>query len=826
MPHHEQRASWWGDVAHDIRHGVRLLRRSPMFTVVAILTLTLGIGANIAIFSLIDVLVLRDLPVRDPASLVQFLWQYPGDPPLSFFSVPDYERFRDRNSVFSDIIGTAPVSIAVQVDGAASETVRAEFVTGNFFPVLGVRPAAGRLLSAEDQKPGAAPAAVVSWSYWRSRFNRSPGVLSSRIILQNLPVVQNLAVPVPVVGVAERSFSGLVVGYEPDVWISAATLGTRLPGFVMMARLKDGITIDRARAEMRVLDRPRIEEFARKDPQWLKVTLEVDSARSGLWTPLHGQFTKPLLGLLAIVGMLLLLACSNIGSMLLARGANRQREIAVRMSLGAGRFRIVRQMLAESLVLAATGGLIGIVAASLSGGLLARILTAGTRMIGPPPRLDVTVDANVLMFTTGVTMLAGILFTVAPTLAAMRSSPMSVLHERGGTGQTTSRRLFSNGLVVAQVALSLVLVSVSQLYLGHLANLRNRSLGFNRNSVLLISVDTARGSRSHDQVISLYPEVLDQLGGIAGVRSVTVSGMIPLSGAAGSRFVTVEGFQEEPQARRRLLLNGVAPNYFATFGTPLIAGRDFTSADVRPARVAIVNQAMARYYFHGGSPLGKHVWFDNETEPYEIVGLVGDAKYADIRSAAPPTIYLHYSTLSRPPSQFSLRTSVPPLTVSSEVRQVLEDPARSLPVTSVTTLAEHVDAVIVPERLIAGLSAFFGAVGISLAAMGLYGLLAFMVAQRTREIGVRMALGATVGHVTSLVLKRALGLVCAGLIIGLPIAFWSERMAAAMVENLAADSLFPIAVAGVGAIAVSLLAAWMPARRASRVDPVVALRAE
>jgi predicted permease len=791
-----------------------------VFTTVALLTLALAIGANTAIFSLVNVLVLRDLPVRDPASLVQFLWQYPGDPPLSFFSAQQYEDFRDTNSVFSDVIGTAPASVAARVGGASSETLSAEFVTGNFFPALGLRPALGRLLGSEDDRPGAAPAAVVSWSYWKRRFDLDPRMLGTRIVVPDVPVT------VTVVGVADQAFSGLAVGYKPDVWVPAATLGSRQPGFVLMARLNDGISLERARAEMQVLDRPRIEELARGDPQWLDVTLEVEPARAGLWTPLHGQFTNPLLVLMAVVGLLLLLACANIGSLLLARGAARQREMALRVSLGAGRLRIVRQILTESLLLSVAGSLLGVIGAYFGADMLVRIMASGTQLLGPAPHLDLPIDGSVLAFTTAVTVVAAVLFGAAPAWAACTSAPAPVLHGRGRAGHAGRRRVFGNGLVVTQVALSLVLLSVSQLYLGHLSSLRNRSLGFDRDSVLLVSVDPARGGLSRDELNRLYGEALGRLEAMPGVQSATVSGMTPMSGGAGSRFVTVEGFQEAAQARRRLSLNGVAHNYFATFGTPLIAGRDFLAADANPSRVAIVNEAMARYYFAGDSPIGRHVWFDDEVEPYEIVGLVGDAKYADIRAAAPPTMYIHHSQLFNAPSVFSLRTSVPPAAVAGEARRVLDDVLGNVRVTDATTLAELVDAAIVPERLIATLSGFFGGVAVLLAAIGLYGLLAYTVARRTHEIGVRVALGATGRDVTGMVLMSALRLVCVGLVIGAPVAIWSKRVAAGMVENLPADSLFPIAVAAAGTVVVALLAAFVPASRAARVDPLVALRSE
>lgn len=817
MPDREPRASSWMRLAQDLRQAIRTLRRAPLFAVIALLTLTVGVGANTAIFSLVNVLVLRDLPVRNPSRLVQFLWQYPGDPPMGSFFTEEYERFRDGNTVFEEVFGTYPATIAAEV-GGVTETVNAEVITANFFPALGVRPAVGRLVGAQDAEAGAPGTAVISWSYWRKRFNEDPGVLGTPVVV--------LGVVTTVIGVAERDFAGLSVGQKPDVWIAASAFGSKQPGFIVLARLKDDVTIDRARAQMLVLDRPRIEARARRDPQWLTVKLQVESARAGIWTTLHGQFTRPLLVLLAIVGVLLLLGCANLGSMLLVRGAARQHEMAVRISLGADRVQLVRQVLSESVILAGVGSLLGVATAYVGTPLLVRIVMSGRRVLGGPSTFDAPVDPNVLGFAAGVAILAALFFGIAPAWAAFRLAPAAMLQQRGLAGQTASRRLFGNGLVITQVTLSLILLSVSLLYVGHLSSLRNRSLGFDRHSVLLVSVDKARTRQSPDQLAVLYPDVLEQLSRLTGVRAATVSAMIPLSGAAGSRFVTVEGFHEDPQARRRLLLNGVAPNYFATFGTPLIAGRDFGAADARPARVAIVNEAMARYYFAATSPLGKFVWFEQDALPYEIVGLVGNAKYADVRAAAPPTIYLHYSTLQQIPTEFSLRTSRAPQALADDVRRILEAPPTNLPITRITTLAEHVDATLVPERLITALSGLFGVVGILLTATGLYGLLAYAVARRTREIGVRMAVGATPRSVMALVLRQALGLVGVGLIIGLPIAFWTKQIAGAMVENLSADSLFPIVTAIIGTIAVSLLAAWVPARRATRVDPLTALRSE
>jgi putative ABC transport system permease protein len=809
---------WLEDLIQDVRYGVRTLRRTPIFTVLMIATLTLAIGANTATFSLVDPLLFRDLPVRDPGSLAQFTWRYPGDPPLNLFTLENYQQYRDGNTVFSDIVGLVPL---LTKSPTGSEPIGAEVVTGNFFHALGVRPALGRVLDVSDDTPGGAPTAVVSSRYWQAQFNGEARALGAIVDINDSRLPEPMQATV--VGVAEPGFSGVTVGRRPDVWLSVGAIPTAMRSraqLALMARLKPGASIAQARAEMRVLDQPRIDGLAQRDPQWRHVAIDVKPARAGLSTPLTDQFGGPLSLLMAIVGILLLLACANIGGMQLARGAARQHEMAVRVSLGAGRFRIVRQVLTESLLLASTGGVLGLVGARFGATILMRIMTSGTRSLGAPPRLEIPLDARVVLFMIGVTILAVLVFGLAPAIAAFVSAPAL---RQGGGAQPRSRRAFGNGLVVAQVAISLALLSVSQLYIAHLRHLRDRSLGFDRDRVLLMSVNT---SRAHDgaQLTALYKDVVARLQAIPGVDSVAASGMTPISGAAGSAFLRAEGFDEPAQDRRRVSLNTVSPNYFATYGTPLLAGRDFRDADTDQRRV-IVNHALARQYFPGRDPIGRHVWRENERDPYEIVGVADDAKYQDVRLAAPPIVYL-FAQMSRGSSNLSLRTSVRPTAIAADARRIVNDVFGTDSVGRVTTLAEQVDASIVPERLLAILAGFFGAVGALLAAIGLFGLLAYTVARRTKEIGIRVALGATRGRVIRMVAASAGWLVGAGLLLGAPAAFWSTRLAARIVENLPADGAVPIAAAAAALIAVALIAVCAPARRATRVEPVIALRAE
>ena len=809
--------AWLADFVHDLHHGSRVLLRTPMSTAVSVLTVAIAIGASTAIFSLLNVLVLRDLPVRDPARLVQFRWQYPGDPPLNMFGVPQYTTFRDESTVFSDVVGLAPFRLALNAP-AGPETQNVACVTGNFFSALGIGSAAGRVLGPGDDAPASEPVAVVSWSYWRDRFNFDADAIGKSISVVDIPVT--------IVGIAPRAFTGPIVGYQTEIWIPTAVCARKSPvGLALIARLKDDVTLDQATAEARVLDQPRIEGFAVRDPQWRRVVLNLSSARAGLSTPLHDQFGQPLWVLMAVGGVLLLLAGANLGGMFLARATARHREMALRVSLGAGRSRIVRQLLTESLLLATTGGLLGLLGAYSGAGLLLRIMSSGTRMIGAPPEIEVTLDGNVLLFTMASTVLAALLFGLVPAWTAFVRAPAASLRDGGAAGLPRRRRFIGDGLVVAQVALSLSLLAVSNLYVRHLANLRGAQLGFDASSVLLVGVDTSQTGLTRPQLNPVFRDLVQRFEAIPGVESVTISGTTPISGGAASRFVTAEGFEEPPESRQRVMVNGVGPRYFATYRTPLVAGREFAFSDEPGPRVAIVNQAMVRHYFPDGQALGKRIRFDKDPEPYEIVGVAGDAKYNDVRDLAPRTIYVHHFQ-SGMGADFSLRTQVASHTVTTDVRRILDDVLKGATVRKVKTLSEQVDSAIVPERLIAGLSGFFGAAAALLAAIGLYGLLAFSVARRTSEFGVRVALGATPWDIISLVLRYAVVLIGVGLVLGIPLALSSTRLAASMVVNLSAGG--PASIIGAGAVmlAIALLAAYIPARRATRVDPLVALRSE
>ena len=825
----------------DVRYAARTLRRSPGFTAVAVLSLALGIGANTAIFTLINALMLRSLPVSHPEQLVELLSRYPGEPRLSSFSWRHYEHFRDHNQSFSELLAASRARFQVAGEGIAPETIDGEYVAGNFFTSLGMLPALGRVINGQDdqlESPTAA-SAVVSWSYWTNRLHADPAIVGKAIILNGAPAT--------IVGVAPQEFFGLQVGMRPSVWLPMAMEpmlqkpSRRMDGSLgvgMLGRLRPGVTIEQALAEMKVLDRYRLEDFAKtRSAAFARdFTIELEPAAAG-FAALRDRFAASLLVLMALVALLLLIACTNVAGLLLARAAARQHEMALRVSLGAGRVRLVRQALTESLLLAAMGGSLGVALAAVGAGTLVRMILSGREFLRLQQRIEIQVqpDLQVLLFTITIAVLTAVLFGAAPAWHALITAPVSSLRTHGAAAETRSRRLFGKGLVVGQIAWSIVLLSAAGLFAQHLSNLRNQDLGFQRRSLLVVTLDATSSGYPRDQLFIPYQQLLGRLAEIPAVRAVTLSGVTPISGAGASRFISVEGFAESPDARRYVPLNWVGPRYFETFGTPLLAGRDFAFTDKGGPPVAIVNQAVARYYFGDRDPIGGRFQLVGPSssgitgappdQAYTIIGVVGDAKYMDLRETPPRTIYLNaFQERSMFVNELALKTSGRPAAVTDEVRRIVREELKTVSIARVTTMDDLIDASVVSERVIATLSAFFGGLGASLAALGLYGLLAYTVTRRTNEIGIRMALGATRAHVSRMVFKGALGLVCAGLVIGVPLGVLSRRAATRIVTDLSVESLWPLALATATMLAIALVAAYVPTRRAASVEPIGALR--
>jgi predicted permease len=811
----------------DLRFGLRMLRKSSGFTAVAVITLALGIGANTAIFTITNGLMLHTLPVRDPGQLVELLHHYPGEPEPGFsgFSWDAYRIMRDGNHVFSDLfVGSSMNFAPVRGDKLEPQTLFVGAVGGTFFQSLGVRAAAGRLIGPEDVHMGYHdPVAVVSWSFWKSRFDLDPGIIGKKIVVGD-------DAPLTIIGVTQRGFYGLSDETPQDIWWPTS-LGPSLGwgSLSLLARLNPGVSVDKARAEMsglfqEAVDQPDAGPFVRQ------MQLRIERAGNGVSTPLSQMLSTPLTVLMATVGLLLLLACANLAGLLLARGASRRHEMAVRACLGAGRTRLLRQMLAESLLLSMLGCAVGFFVAWFAAHALIQVFASGRFIMGAPVHFDALTnpDAHVLLFTGAIALLTGLLCGVAPAMSASKTEPASALQQASRIGESKSRRLFSKGLVASQVALSLVLVSSAALFVEYLSHLRNRDLGFERNNLLLVTLDFAHSGYDAAQFSRLSQELVMRLDAIPGVNSATFSDMSPMQGPGASSFAFAEG---HPEKQTQASINYVASDYFQTYGTPFLAGRDFSASDQAGSAVAIINEAAARDAFGNENPIGRHITLSHITmtkgdKTFEVVGVVGDAKYNDLQQPAPPTIYADLLQQSFIGSQLAVRTRINPDGIASAIRQTEADVLKSVPIVRILTMKEQMDSSIVPQQLIAMLSAGFGALGVLLAVIGLYGLLAYTVARRTHEIGVRMALGAVGTDVMRMVLRDALWMVCAGLAIGAPLAFWGNRVAASLIPDLPVASPLPIVFAAATMIAVGLLAAYLPARRAMHVDPMVALRYE
>ena len=837
------RMVWLDDLRRDVRYAFRMLYKHPGFAAVVVVTLALGIGANTAVFSVINTVVLRPLPVERPDELVELLFKFPGDPRLNSYSWKHYEHFRDRNQVFSDLIAVAPADLQVAGEAIQPEIVTGRYVVGKFFDVLGVRPAIGRLIGPEDDRVGSpgVSVAVISWPYWQSRFNGDPGVLGKTLMVTGVPTT--------IIGVTPRGFFGIQLGVDPPVWLPTAMepliaaqsqLAAGTLNVALIGRRKPGVTLQQVQAEMRVLDRLRLEDMeARfKDPRFRQLLIEASPAGAGL-SVIRDRFGNALRVTMAAVAVLLLIACVNVAGMLLARGAARRREMAVRVALGVGRLRLVRQVFTESLLLSTIGGLLGVVFAYLGAEALVRFIKSGRSPVGMPQPLEISsdLDLTVLMFAAAAALGTGLLFGLAPALSAFVSTPAPSLREIGRVAETRTWRLFGKGLVGAQVALAVVMLAAAMLFVRHLSDLRTVGVGFDAEPVLQVRLDRSQSRRTPEQLAALYQRLWERMASIPGVHSASAARMTPMSGAAGRLFVDVEGFVEHPDDRRRVALNGVTPGYFETLSTPLVAGRDFEPADVGRPPVAIVNQAMARHYFGSGNPLGRQFTFEGQSRPIQIVGVVGDAKYNDMHETPPRTVYTNVLQGGNWPPTFLLRTDVVPTSIVADVRRVVLDVLPDVPIARIDTLASQVDASILSERMIAMLSTVFGVLAALLVAIGLYGLLAFTVTRRTNEIGLRLALGATGSDVRRMVLADGLRLAGAGLLAGVPIAWWAKGYAASALAAMAATQanapvtlpvagVPPLVLASIGLLTVALVASYVPARRATNVDPMVALRCE
>jgi predicted permease len=823
---------WLETLWQDLRFGARMLLKQKGVTAIAVLSLALGIGANTAIFSLLDALLLKPLPVKQPQQLVAVNAAMPSQPGRSFspFSYPVFREMRERNSVFSGMFARSGFPMSMSASGQ-TERVRGEAVSGNFFSVLGLNPQLGRLLTeADDQTPGAHPVATLSFNFWQRRFGADPNIVGKTINLNNYPFT--------IIGVAPQGFYSVEVGDAPDVRIPLTMDGQVRPrgnrpiledrgsGWLnVTARLKPGVSIEQAQAGAdnvfqiaREPDVRRVIGDTTDDRNFRSLRIHLSTAKTGN-SNLSRQFSQPLTVLMCLVGVVLLIACLNVANLLLARAAMRQKEIAVRLALGAGRFRLVRQLLTEGFLLSALGGALGFLFARWGTDMLLGFLPQGRT-------LEIKPDLRMLGFTLGVTLLSALFFGLLPALQATRPNLIPALKNEtvvvtGGGRRWESGRL----LVVLQVALSLVLLVGAGLFARSLRNLKTVDMGYYADQVVTMSLDPAQNGYKIEPLRNFYNQLSERLAALPGVKTTTFARNTPMSGSFSRFGIEAQGYQARPGEEMAVLFNQIAPQFFATFGAPLLLGREFTAQDTPESpKVVIVNQGVARRFFGSENALGKRITLENYKD-MEIVGVVADAKYRNLKEVAPLTAYIPYSQYEQLGQRtLCVRAAGDAGALVAAIRQEVRNLDPNLPVFNVKTFAEQINDSVSQERLIAMLSSFFGLFALLLAALGLYGVMAYAVTRRTREIGIRLALGAQTAGVRWLVLRETLLLALIGIAIGLPAALASSRLTEGLLFELKPTDPLTITLATLLLLSIAALAGYLPARRATRVDPLIALR--
>ena len=837
----------------DLKHGARSLVKRPAFSAMAVLSLALGIGANAAIFSLLNTLLLNTLPVHEPS---QLFFLEPNGPPQfkrsSKVSLPAFEDIRQHNDLLSgECFFSYVTRVSAQVDGQP-EMADMQMVSGGFFSVLGVRPFAGRTLVEADDTPGSEQSvAVISYNYWQRRFGGRASIVGQTVTLNRTPVT--------IVGVTPREFFGTIVGVAPDIFVPSLAGERMLPErnhirddwlpFVL-GRLKSNVSREQAESALTLLiQRADLAQAGSQiTPKELEKiqqqTFRLDSAKQG-FNVLRQQFSGPLRLLMLLVGLVLLIACANVANLMLARVASRRKEIALRFALGASRLRVMQSLLIEALLFAAIGGACGLVLASWSSDLLLSVFSSGRNPITSGANLLVVapLDWRLVTFTIAVSLASTLLFGLAPAWSATSQSLTGGLKDSktmGGAG----RFQWGDRLVAIQVAISVVLLVSAALFVRSLIKLETVDLGFQRDNVLLFSVDPQLINYSGPQIAGLYGQMLTHIGAIPGVSSVSLSRQGLLSGSGTQGSVKIPGHPPPADEGRfkdtgndlewnAPSLSQVGPRFFETLGMTIVRGRDFTSQDNSSGPgVAVINEAFAHYYFGGDDPLGQYIDRGNENGGLtQIVGVVKDAKADSVREQTARTFYV--PLLQDPGSwretTFQVRTIGDPRTIVGPIRHEVQAIEPNLALFRVRTLATQVDESLGRERLVTTLASLFGVLALLLAGAGLFGILSYSVTQRTHEIGIRMALGAERRRVLTMIIKHGIMLTVIGLGLGLAAAFIATRYLAsldAILYGVTPRDPLTYAIAAAALMLVAALACLLPARRATRVDPLVALRYE
>jgi predicted permease len=854
----------------DIRYGLQMMRKNPGFTAIAVLTLALGVGANTALFSVVDAVLLKKLPVKDPDSLVLFTSTsskefspggYTGssgrDPvtglPLrTSFLYPSFQRFREQQNVLSDVFAFGSVGLNVNVDGQ-SDVAEGQAVSGNYYAALGVPAFLGRTINDSDDDKAARPVAVLTHRYWQRRFGSDPSIVNKQINLNNVAFT--------IVGVTPPGFEGtgqigssqdvsIPIAWEPQVSGDRSRLkGAGIWWLRVMGRLKPGATAEQARAGLEgvflqsVFDhrlaRQAQVQAAGQTKTPMKPLEPKDYPRLNLDSGGQGEmntrrfYARPLRLLFGVVALVLLIACANVANLLLVRASSRQKEIAVRLALGASRWRLIRQLLTESVLLSLISGALGVLFALwIKDGLL-----TATDWDGRGTSLNPRLDLRVLAFTFGLALLTGIVFGLVPALRATRLDLTPTLKDSGRYSSAASRSFLSKSLVVAQVSVSLLLLIGAGLLIRTLLNLQHVDNGFNTRNLLLFSVNPNLIGYKDERLRNLYSQLNERLEAVPGVRSVTFSRMALLSRGSSSRSMYLPSAAAGPDGTIKqtgdVYLHQVRENFLEAMEIPLLMGRNLNAKDdARAPKVAVVNQTFSQKYYPNENPIGKRFGFDSlKPGDIEIVGLARDAKYTQQRDETQPTAYLPWlqEMSSMGGVTFEVRTAGEPESVINGIRQAVREVDGNLPLSNVKTQIEQAEETLLMERLFAKLLTLFGLLAQQLAAIGLYGVLAYSVSQRTHEIGIRMALGADRRKVLNMILRQGMTLTLIGVVLGLAGAWVLTKYLESLTTMLFGVTPRDPWTYGLAAgllTAVALLACLLPARRATKVDPMVALRYE
>jgi predicted permease len=841
------------DLSRNLRYAVRGLKRSPGFAATTVVILALGIGANTAIFSLVDTVMLKLLPVKAPEQLY-FIGHRTSQRVTLVWNYPDYRAMRDYNTVFRALagysLGLKPMGVQTS---DTTQLAHGVFVSGNYFDVLGVSPALGRVFNAADDRvPGASPYVVLSYSYWQSHFNGDAQAIGRKLRVNGYPLT--------VIGVAARGFTGADVAFKPDLFVpilmrsqvqhvSYSFWNSRHEWWLAaIGRLKPGVPFAKAEGELFAIckEQEAAERRSLANPKWANTADQVvlEPAARG-FSFYADELKKPLLILFVIVALVLLIACANVANLMLARGAARQREIAVRLAIGASRRRVISQLLTESMLIALLGGAIGVLV-SLAGirVLVEFVPKSGSELV---TGINATLDWRVLAFTAAICIFTGLLFGVAPAWQSTRPDLVSSLKDDGSGSAGLRRFTLRKGLVILQVGLSLPLLVGATLFARTLGNLRERDTGFTARNVFIASVDPTRFGYKGQRAREFYDHLCARVRALPGVHSASLAEVTPLSGSSWDGGVTVEGYMGKPGEKDQVWFNAVGPRYFETLGTPLLLGRDFTEqddpavaielpehigpGDVLPdgsgRHVAIVNETFARHFFTNRSAIGMHVAMEGPSRSsYEIVGIVKDARYLSPRNAADPMMFVPVWRRFAAQRELVIRTSGSATQLAALLRREIHDLDPVIPLLNVHTLKQDVDQSILVERLIATLSGFFGVLALLLSAVGLYGVVAYTVTRRTREIGIRIAVGAARGSVLWLVFQDVILMVFIGAMIGMIAALIATHVIAGILYGVSATDPLSLVVAAIVLLAAALLASFIPARRAAGIDPMAALRYE